>query len=114
MPGFLNGHVKGRNRSVQLDTMKMSPTHVRLGSMTGPSIAERTSSLPSQENQVPHVQSYRSMLVVDTPQLAPHKPILFDELSLDNIAGTWRYTCSAAELWLLRMLMSLPILMEIV
>ncbi|KAI3329429.1 Septin-domain-containing protein [Xylariaceae sp. AK1471] len=88
MPAFLNGHGKARNRSVQLDntlaiTQAAGSTSRDL--VHTPLITVRASSLPDQENQAPSTLHYRSMLVVDTPSLGPHRPICYDEFCVDAV-----------------------------
>lgn len=98
MPAFLNNHAKSRARSVQLDSTVITEritTPKRESAATPPTPADRSSSLPDQENQIPSVRHYRSMLVVDAPSLGPHKPITYDELYLSQpTPGTLLWTSS--------------------
>lgn len=91
MPGFLNNHGKGRTRSIQLDhSFSMSTQavdHKPWGPSHRPRLSVGATSVGNQENQVPVSRYYRSMLVVDAPLLGPHKPLSFDEFSVEMMPG---------------------------
>lgn len=43
--------------------------------------------MADQENQLPSMRHYRSMLVVDVPFLGPYRPMSYDELYVDMMLG---------------------------
>lgn len=90
MPAFLNGHVKARNRSVQLDSNPFMAQTVSLKHrepIHTPPLSVRIGSMADQENQNPSIRHYRSMLVVDAPSLGPHKPMSYDEFRVEPVPG---------------------------
>jgi hypothetical protein len=90
MPAFLNSHGKARNRSVQLDSSAAITRTVGPASLEhvySLPITVRTSSWPEQDKQTSCIGHYRSMLVVDTPSLGPHRPVSYDEFCVNTIPG---------------------------
>ncbi|KAI1279155.1 Septin-domain-containing protein [Xylaria sp. FL0933] len=86
MPPFLNGHSKTRNSSVQLDTSFASSQTIHSKHrepIHTPPLSARTNGMVDQENQVPSMRHFRSMLAVDAPFLGPYKPMSYDELYVD-------------------------------
>ncbi|KAI0539324.1 Septin-domain-containing protein [Xylaria digitata] len=91
MPAFLNGYTKARSGSVQLDNnliLTQATSSKYRDPVHTPPLSARTSGMADQENQVPSMRQFRSMLVVDAPSLGPHKPISYDEFYIDAIPAT--------------------------
>lgn len=101
MPTFLNGHVKARNRSVQLDGSNPFTTQAvslkQREPIHTPPLSLRISSMADQENQNPSFRHYRSMLVVDAPSLGPHKPMSYDEFRVEPVPGIFSLDSSVTR-----------------